>query len=47
MKMNQQKKIRLIIGIAALVAVVLAIVLLVVGILYSGSVLAKTLLIIE
>lgn len=44
--MNQQKKIRMIIGIAALVAVVLAIVLLVVGILYSGGVLAKTLLIV-
>ncbi len=44
--MSQQKKIRMIVGIAALVAAILAIVLLVVGILYSGGTLAKTLLII-
>lgn len=44
--MNQQKKTRLIIGIASIVAAILFVVLLVVGILYKGSVLSKTLLII-
>ena len=43
--MNQQKKTRMIIGIAALVAVVISITLLVVGILYSGGIFAKILLI--
>ncbi len=41
-----QKKIRLIVGIASIVAAVLFVVLLIVGIVYDGSVLAKTLLII-
>lgn len=44
--MNQQKKLRLIIGIASIIAAILFVVLLVVGILYKGSVLSKTLLII-
>ena len=44
--MNQQKKIKMIIGIAAIVAAVLFLVLLVVGIVYDGGALAKTLLII-
>ncbi len=42
----EQKKIRLIVGIASIVAAVLFAVLLIVGIVYDGSVLAKTLLII-
>ena len=44
--MDQQKKVRLIVGIASIVAAVLFVVLLVVGIVYDGSGLAKALLII-
>ena len=42
----EQKKIRLIVGIASIVAAVLFVVLLILGIFYDGSTLAKTLLII-
>lgn len=42
----EQKKIRLIVGIASIVAAVLFVVLLILGICYDGSTLAKTLLII-
>lgn len=44
--MSQQKKIKGIIGIASIVAAVLFVVLLVVGIIYKGGILSKTLLIV-
>ncbi|MBQ8141119.1 MAG: hypothetical protein IJ038_05430 [Clostridia bacterium] len=44
--MDQQKKVRMIVGIASIVAAVLFVVLLIVGIVYDGSTLAKVLLII-
>ncbi|MBE6530887.1 MAG: hypothetical protein E7679_02190 [Ruminococcaceae bacterium] len=44
--MSQQKKTRLAIGIASIVSAILFVVLLVVGIIYNGGALAKTLLII-
>ena len=44
--MSQQKKIKGIIGIASIVAAVLFVVLLVVGIIYKGGLLSKTLLIV-
>lgn len=45
-EMDQQKKVRMIVGIASIVAAVLFVVLLIVGIVYDGSTLAKVLLII-
>ncbi len=44
--MSQQKKIKGIIGIAGIVAAVLFVVLLIVGIIYKGGILSKTLLIV-
>ena len=42
--MKQQEKIKLIVGIGAIVAAILAIVLLIVGIIYNGGTLAKVLI---
>ena len=42
--MKQQEKIKLIVGIGAIVAAILAIVLLIVGIIYNGGNLAKVLI---